>query len=549
MYFTEIFGRRKKMKIVLISLLYTICLFGVDIALTSKPNETNETSIISKNEDSHIFGYNLFTGKFTNIKQYRYNPAYKINVGDSVSIKFWGAYNREIKVVVDNQGNIFIPKVGIVNVLGLEASKLNDTVKQAVKKMFKSNVEVYANVMNYQPVTVFVTGSVNKPGLYEGLSSDSILQFLDKAKGINLHDGSFRFISIKRGTEVLKHIDLYNFLIGGTLDTLQFKNGDVIYVDAIKHYIYVSGDVKREYRFELKQGKIDLQSFLNMVIPNKSATNVIVYHYENNRLITKKLNIKSHYTLYSGDRVEFLSDHNANQITLNLKGEVAQHHTLVFEKGTSLQKVLDTIEYSPIANKDAIQLCRKSIAKLQKTLIDSQLKDLESRIYTASSITTSGAAIKKEEAKLILDFINRAKKIEPKGMVILNSDTNLSTIILEDQDTIYIPKKSSIITIQGEVKIPSAQTYVHNYTFEDYIDAVGGFTQRADTEHILIIRQNGKVITYDYSEFFLKNLTIFRGDSILVLGKPNSENLQISKDITQIIYHIAVSTGVVMGLF
>jgi protein involved in polysaccharide export with SLBB domain len=134
-------------------------------------------------------------------------------------------------------------------------------------------------------------------------------------------------------------------------------------------------------------------------------------------------------------------------------------------------------------------------------------------------------------------------------MVVLNKDTNLSTVILEDQDTIYIPKKSSVITIQGEVKIPGAQTYVKGFTFEDYIKAVGGFNDRADKEHILIIKQNGKVITYDFDRFFRKNIIIMRGDSILVLGNPNSENLQISKDITQIVYHIAVSTGVIVGLF
>jgi protein involved in polysaccharide export with SLBB domain len=276
------------MKIIILSLLFLTSLFGVDIALTSQPEENNETMLPIKND---VFGYNLFMGKFTNIRQYRYNPHYKINVGDNISIMFWGAYNTEIKLFVDNQGNLFIPKVGIVHVLGLEASKLNNAIKKAVKKVFKNNVEVYANVMNYQPVTVFVAGSVKKPGLYEGLSSDSVLQFLDKAKGVDLYDGSLRFISIKRDRKLLKNIDLYDFLIGGKLDTLQFKNGDVIFVDTIKHYIYVSGDVKREYRFELKKKQIDLQNFIQMVVPNKSATNVIVYHYEHDKLITKKLTL------------------------------------------------------------------------------------------------------------------------------------------------------------------------------------------------------------------------------------------------------------------
>ena len=533
------------MKKLLLSLFFIINLFGVDIAMTQTPIEQNQTIQVN----NKIFGYNLFVGKFSNIKQYRYNPNYRINIGDNISIMFWGAYNQELKVVVDNQGNIFIPQVGIIPVIGLEASKLNEVIQKAVKKVFKNNVNVYANVLNYQPVTIFVSGNVNKPGLYEGLSSDSVLQFLDKAKGINLENGSFRYIYIKRGDKTLKQIDLYNFLLGGKLDTFQFKNGDVIFVDNIKYYVYALGNVKRDYRFELTKPTISLQQFIKMAMPNNGVTTLIVYHYDKNKLITKKLSLKDDYILHNGDKVEFISDYNANQITINLDGEIAGTHTLVFPKGISLQQVLKSINYSPLANKNAIQLYRKSIAKLQKSLIESQLKDLESRVLTASSITTGGATIRKEEAKLILDFINRAKKIEPKGMVVLNKDTNLSNVILEDKDTIYIPKKSSIITIQGEVKIPGAQTYVKDYTIDDYINSVGGFTNRADKEHVLIIKQNGKVITYNYNEFFRKSVIISRGDSILVLGKPNSENLQITKDITQIIYQIAVSAGVVLRLF
>ena len=534
------------MKKLLLSLFFIINLFGVDIAMTQTPLDANIT--ISKTKK--VFGHNLFNGKFSNIKQYRFNPNYRINIGDNINIMFWGAYNTELKVTVDNQGNIFIPKVGIINVLGIKASQLNQKIKQEVKKVFKNNVNVYANILNYQPVSIFVSGSVNNPGLYEGLSSDSIIQFLDKAKGINLENGSFRNIYIKRNSKTIKKIDLYNFLLGGDLNLFQFRNGDVIFVDNINYYVYVKGDVKRDYRFELKNNTTTLGKIIKEAIPNKTATNVIIYHWANGKISTTKLSLNDkNYTIYNGDEIEFLSDNNANQITIHLTGEIKGTHTLILQKGTSLQKVLNLINYSNLANKQAIQLYRKSIAKLQKQLLDSQLKDLESRVLSASSVTTNGATIRKEEANMILQFIQRAKQIQPKGRVVLNKQTNLSNVILENEDTIYIPKKSSIITIQGEVKIPGAQTYVEKYKIDDYINSVGGFTDRADKEHILIIKPNGKVLTYNFDEFFRKSVIISKGDSILVLSKANSENLQITKDITQILYQIAVSAGVVLRLF
>jgi len=536
------------MKKILLFFMMLSTLFGVDISLTQTPNETNIS--YEKPSSEAVFGNNLFLGKFANIKQYRYNPEYRINIGDEISIMFWGAYNNEIKTIVDAQGNIFIPQVGVIHVLGVKAGELNILIQNAVKKVFKSNVSVYANVLNYQPVSVFVTGSVNRPGLYEGLSSDSVIQFLDKAGGINLSNGSFRKIYIKRNGKIVKKVDLYDFLLGGDLDMFQFKNGDVIFDNSLQNYIFVKGDVKRAYRFEILKKCLSLSEVMALAVPNETVTNALIYHWDKNgKLTTKKVTLNSDEKICSGDEVEFLSDHNAYEVTVNLEGEVGGTHTLVFPKGTTLKEVLENLTYSPLANKNAVQLYRKSIAKLQKQLLDAQLKDLEARVLTASSITTGGAAIRKEEAQLIIDFINRAKNIQPKGRVVLNSQTDLNNVIIEDGDTIYIPKKSSIITVQGEVKIPGAQTYVPGYKIDDYIKSVGGFTDRADKEHVLIIRQNGKVITYDADRFFKKDVKIYRGDSILVLGKPNSENLQISKDITQILYQIAVSAGVVVKLF
>ncbi|WP_457560455.1 SLBB domain-containing protein, partial [Caminibacter sp.] len=296
---------------------------------------------------------------------------------------------------------------------------------------------------------------------------------------------------------------------------------------------------------------IPMKEVKKLAIPNEDATLIIVYHWnKNGEMTTKKLNINNDtYIVLNGDEVNFISDFNAKEIHITLQGAVIGKHNLIVKKGTSLADVLKQIPYSPLANKSAIQLYRKSIAKLQKELIDAQLKDLEAKVLTASSVTTGGATIRKEEAQLILDFIKRARQIKPKGRVVLNKDTNLSNVILEDGDTIYIPKKSNIVTIQGEVKIPGAQTYVPNYTVKDYIKSVGGFSSRADREHVLIIRQSGKVITYDATSWFGKSPKIKPGDSILVLGKPSSENLQITKDITQILYQIAVSAGVVLRLF
>jgi protein involved in polysaccharide export with SLBB domain len=89
--------------------------------------------------------------------------------------------------------------------------------------------------------------------------------------------------------------------------------------------------------------------------------------------------------------------------------------------------------------------------------------------------------------------------------------------------------------------LPGAQTYVPEMSFDDYIASCGGYTFRADEENVLIIRKNGKVVSYKSVD------DVKPGDSILVLGKVDSKFLQVVKDITQIIYQIAVGAAVVIN--
>ncbi|MEA3228887.1 MAG: polysaccharide export protein, partial [Campylobacterota bacterium] len=154
--------------------------------------------------------------------------------------------------------------------------------------------------------------------------------------------------------------------------------------------------------------------------------------------------------------------------------------------------------------------------------------------------------IRKQEASLVLNFIERAKKIEHKGQVIINKESNLSNIFLEDGDDIYIPKKSQMIVIQGEVMLPGAQTFVEGMSFDNYIDSCGGYTFRANDEKILIIQKSGQVVTYDASSFFSDEYRVKAGDAILILGKVDTKYLQVVKDITQIVYQLALGAAVVL---
>lgn len=543
------------MKKILILFLSCIFCFGaIDVSQISASGNSSTTSSsqniennISKSAPAQIpvFGAELFNGNFKNYTQRVYNPDYKIAVGDQISLKIWGAVEFEQILVVDSQGNIFIPKVGAVNLLGVKNSALVSVIKAQVNKIYKNNVFVYADMNAYQNVSVFVTGSVNAPGLYQGLSSDSVIQYLDKAGGINLEYGSFRDIQILRNNAVIKKIDLYDFLLKGQMDLFPFRSGDVVLVGNVQSYVFVNGDVQRPFRFELANDIKTLFDLARVAGAKPIVTNAILRSYGNDHKLEVSAYNKMQFSkvlLKTGDEVQFNPEYISQNISITVNGEHSGLKTLVVRKGTTLEDVSRLIVANGQSDMNALQVFRKSVAKTQKDLINAQLKELETLALTSPSVTSQGAAIKAEQAKLILEFIQRARELEPKGQIVIDKPKSYAEVILEEGDTINVPSKNNLIIVQGEVTLPGAFVYNKGENLKYYINLAGGYGERADTSKVLVIRNNGKAQRYSGS------VDMMPGDSVLVLPKVESENLQIFSMLTQILYQIAVATNVVLNL-
>lgn len=551
----------KKVFILIFSFIF--CFGAVDVSqiISAQDNNTNfieqtdeNTSSYPKNLDSNtsflsqtpqVFGAQLFNGNFKNFTQRVYNPDYKIAVGDQISLKIWGAVDFSQVLVVDSQGNIFIPKVGAVNLLGVSNSSLVAVIKAKVNKVYKNNVFVYADMNAYQNVSVFVTGSVNAPGLYQGLSSDSIIQYLDKAGGINLEYGSFRDIQILRNNKILKHIDLYDFLLQGKMDLFPFRSGDVILVANVQKYAFVSGDVQKPFRFELGNDIKTLSDLARVAGAKPIVTNAVVRSYGNNHKLNINAYTKAQFstiTLNTADEVEFRPEYVSDSINITINGEHNGLKSLVVKKGTTLEDVKKLIVANAQSDTNSLQVFRKSVARTQKELISAQLKELETLALTSSSVTTQGAAIRAQQAKTILEFIQRAKQVEPKGQIVIDDPKAYKSVILEDGDVINVPSKNNLVIVQGEVSLPGAFVYANKESLKYYINLAGGYSERADTSKVLVIRINGK------AEKYRMGVKMQPGDSILVLPKVDSENFQIFSMLTQILYQIAIATNVVLNI-
>lgn len=62
---------------------------------------------------------------------------------------------------------------------------------------------------------------------------------------------------------------------------------------------------------------------------------------------------------------------------------------------------------------------RDSVKVRQKEMLGSSLKAFEASILTARSASDGEASLRKSEADLLMQWVTRAKEIEPSGQVVL----------------------------------------------------------------------------------------------------------------------------------
>lgn len=511
------------------------------------PREENET-IGTRGRD--VFGYRMFTGRFTDQSFVGFNPDYQVAVGDQIALRLWGGFTFEGLVPVDAQGNIFIPSVGPVEVQNVRNADLNAFVTEAVKRTYKSNVGIYASLEGAEPVKVFVTGFVKRPGLYAGHASDSVLYFLDAANGIDPMRGSYLEVNVLRGGKPHRTVNLYDFLLTGQMPIFQLHDGDTIVVAPVKGRVRVDGEVQNPYIFEFASAETTVRDVFALARPNPEATHVRINRNTRARSEVEYIPLARSYDVkvFAGDVLEVIADKNQGTISVRVEGEHDSQREYVLPYGATLGDLMQKVSFGENAQRDAIQLFRDSVKMRQREMITAQLRALESSVLTARSSTADEAALRQREAELILQFVDRAEKIEPKGQVTLSNSDLKESILLEPGDIVHIPRTSNLVLVHGDVLFPSATAFRANATINDYIEQAGGFTQSSSNSNILLLHRDGSFEKIKSGQIKSKKIQLVPGDEIFVLPKVATKSLQIARDLITIFYQLALSAGVVLRL-
>lgn len=255
------------------------------------------TQVPDQSSSLKRFGSELFLGRGMEAKPTSIDlpvgPDYVLGPGDSININLWGGLAQQFTRVVDRQGQVMLPEAGPLVVAGLTIEEAQKTIQAALVTQFRdANVEV--SVSRLRSVRVYVVGDVQRPGAYDVSSLSTPLNALYAAGGPT-RIGSLRTIRHYRGKELVREVDLYDFLLHGLrTDSERLEPGDTILVPPVGRQVTVSGMVRRPAIYELKD-EITLSQVLTLaggVLVSAQMRDIKIERIEpNDRRVTLSVNM------------------------------------------------------------------------------------------------------------------------------------------------------------------------------------------------------------------------------------------------------------------
>ncbi|MFQ5587920.1 MAG: SLBB domain-containing protein [Nitrospiria bacterium] len=255
--------------------------------------------------------------------------------------------------------------------------------------------------------------------------------------------------------------------------------------------------------------------------------------------------------------------------TVRIEGEVRFPGAYTSKKGERLSSLIERAGgMTDSAYLKGAVFTRQSVRALQQQQLDDAIDRLEQQLLSRSS-TTMEAALTPEAAaqqKVALAqrkaLLAKMRSAKAKGRMALNlqrSDVfkeSPSDVVLEEGDRLFIPERPQQVQVMGAVFNQTAFIFDDDTTVSKYLKKAGGMTEDADEDALYVLKVDGTAYSKRQNEGFwfwkkkLKSSTLDPGDTIVVPEKLDKIAwLRETKDITQILYQMAVTAGVLIVAF
>jgi len=334
------------------------------------------------------FGYDFFKNSAQLLDAMDNLPVgdnYVMGPGDSLNLSIWGSINARYSLTVDRNGEVMIPKVGVVKVWGLSYEKAKEAIEKIVSRYFK-NYDMNISLGKLRSIQVFVVGEVELPGSYPISTLATVVNALSAAGGPT-RNGSLRAIKLARNGKPAVDIDLYDiFLSGDRSKDIRLQNGDTIFVPVIGPVVAVAGEVKRPAIYETKgtpsladvirmAGGITASGFTGRIqIERFSGNNskvVLDYEPQDGNLD----NVTAGIRIQDRDMVKIFPVHEAVRQVVSLAGNIVRPGQYQFRKGMHVRDVIPVFaDLLPESYLESAEITRLAMPDYHKEILNFNLR-------------------------------------------------------------------------------------------------------------------------------------------------------------------------------
>ena len=463
--------------------------------------------LTSTGKDYSLFGYDLFSGsRYGSTANLPVSMGYVIGPGDELEIKLWGNIDSAIRLTVDRNGQITMPKIGSLMVSGVAYENLQQTIKDSVDRVYKG-VEVNVTLGKMKSIQIFISGEAKKPGSHIVSGYATFLGAIFDTGGPSSL-GTMRDIKLIRDGKEVSSIDIYDFILNGKMkNDIHLKTGDVIQIRKATARVAVTGNFDKSAIYELKGNSESIDALLSyggglgaLATPykinleridplNKNSTrSVIELDLTKN---TEKINLQD------GDILTIFPADNEFKDAVTLRGNVAFPLRYPYKLNMKISdlipdpKSLVMSEFYKNKNMLVQYDSEKNTRKDQEQL-SVEIKNL------LGEINWDYAAIqrfdyKKMKTSLIKFNLHKAivekddfenKKLEPGDVV---------TVFGVKDMPIPSAKITSFVKISGEVNVPGVYQIDSGKTLNDLVAMAGGLTNEAYLYGSIFTRESTRV--------------------------------------------------------
>jgi polysaccharide biosynthesis/export protein len=436
-------------------------------------------------------------------------PDYRINPGDELVVGLTGSVQASnLRLTVDQDGRIFIPKVGAIRVAGVPFRDLQGAIAAQVARQYR-DFRVSVSIGELHGITVYVTGFAAAPGSYT-ISSLSTLVNAVLAAGGPAAGGSFRSIQVRRGGRLVSDFDLYDFLLkGDKRNDIVLENGDVITIAPSGAQVAAIGSVNREAIYEARNGDT-----LNDVLLYAGGANTVAdlsrLHVFDPKAdngwqelapeAALARNAERGAVLRVISAVGMSQPSQRLQSLVTISGEVARPGRYFVKPGTTLDEVValaggltpEAYSYGAVFVRDRLR--REQKLNFERAINETRIALTASPLVSASPEQQADLTSRVAAVDALVEQL-RSRRIDGRVVLEVAPDSRAipGSFVVENNDELFVPPRSLAVGVYGMVNSSANFRYAPGLTIRDYLKRAGGFSKIADKRHIFVVRANGTI--------------------------------------------------------